>query len=68
MVWSKIKEGNIELKHHSTASVVELIITDIEPTEDGGTEVRVTSINMDYKSFDNIKEAILHIHRDGFIP
>lgn len=56
--WTKRQVGNIELIHHSTASLVEIIIHSDELTERLVPEIHQKSIYLDYEEFDDLKKAI----------
>lgn len=56
--WTKRQVGNIELIHHSTSSLIEMIITSHEPPEPYQSDMVKYTIWLDYKDFDDLKKAI----------
>tara|TARA_R110000868_G_scaffold90367_1_gene250995 strand:+ start:665 stop:877 length:213 start_codon:yes stop_codon:yes gene_type:complete len=62
--WTKIIEGNIELVHHSTSSIVELILHDTDEFEPGQFRKDDKTIWLDYYDFENLKKAIAREEQD----
>ena len=57
--WSQVEVGNIKLIHHSTASLIKIIITGEVQESQGGEYKKVEEdIWLEYDQFKNLVEAI----------
>jgi hypothetical protein len=56
--WTKVKEDSVLLTHHSTASVIQITITQDEEVEQGKTEKQTFSIWLEYSTFCDLKNAV----------
>lgn len=58
--FAEITDRTVTIKHHSTASVIEIVLQtpeDLEPTR---------SLHMDYSDFDSLIECIKSLEDDHF--
>ena len=56
--WTEIEEGTIKIIHHSTASIIELLITADEEVEEGKLEKVITKLLIDYATFSDLRKVI----------
>ena len=58
MDWTEKEHGNVKLKHYSTSSLIEMIITTEEEVRQGEFLKIEESIWLDYNSFYNLEKII----------
>jgi len=56
--WTKIKHGDVTIKHHSTSSLIEMTITMDEEVEQGKVEKVKQTVWFDYATFSDLREVI----------
>ena len=56
--WTEIEHEDVQIKHHSTASVISITITTDEDDGSGGVEKHSQSVWVDYRAFSDLREAI----------
>jgi len=61
MTTHKSNKGNVTVHHHSTPSLVEIIIVSFEDNENGEPEKIVDKLWLDYYSFAELKEVLSKI-------
>jgi len=53
-----IEKGTVKIVHHSTSSLIEVIIKDREEVEQGQSKELDKIVYLDYTQFDDLAEAI----------
>jgi hypothetical protein len=56
--WKEIEVGNVTLIHHSTSSLIEMVITKDEEVEQGQVEKVMQKVWFDYGTFSDLRESI----------
>ena len=56
--FTKVEKGTVKIVHHSTSSLIEVIIKDREEVEQGQFEDIDKIVYLDYTQFDDLAEAI----------
>lgn len=56
--WQKIELGNVKIVHHSTSSVVQIIVKDREEYIPGHIREETNELWLDYDQFENLKSVI----------
>jgi len=60
--WSEIEEGNVKITHHSTSSLIEMVITSGEEVQPGVFEKLTSKVWLDYETFSNLKKVVKEIN------
>jgi hypothetical protein len=56
--WKTVDVGTVRLIHHSTSSLVQMIVTEVQETSPGVHEEVSTDFWFDYQTFPDLREAI----------
>jgi len=56
--WTEIENGDIKIKHHSTSSLIEMIITKHEEIEQGKFVKFKQKVWFDYKTFSDLRKVM----------
>jgi hypothetical protein len=56
--WTEIEVGKVKMIHHSTSSLVQIIVTDIEEYQPGHYREETNELWIDYYQFEDLKKAI----------
>lgn len=56
--WTQREEGTVKIIHHSTSSLIEMLVTRNEEVEEGIVEKVTTQMWFDYATFSDLREVI----------
>ena len=56
--WTEREEGTVKIIHHSTSSLIEMLITTDEEVEQGRVEKLTIKVWFDYGTFSDLRKVI----------